>query len=84
VLITPISIPIGCKHICIGEFFSVWDSYDLSKYELGTGPFSQDARGRWHFNSTVKIEAQSSEGRTSIGIDLGLKTAATCSGSVVF
>jgi IS605 OrfB family transposase len=66
-----------------GKFFGVWDSYDLSKYELGTGSFSQDARGRWYFNTTVKVEAKPSEGRTAIGIDLGLKTAATCSDGAV-
>ena len=62
-----------------GEFLGIWDSYDLSKYELGTGSFSEDARGRWYFNTTVKVEVQPGEGRKSVGIDLGLKTAATCS-----
>ena len=62
-----------------GEFFGIWDSYDLSKYELGTGSFSQDARGRWYFNTTVKIPAKRGEGRRSVGVDLGLKTVATCS-----
>lgn len=62
-----------------GEFFGVWDSYDLSKYELGTGSFSQDARGRWYFNTTVQVEVKPSSGRACVGIDLGLKTAATCS-----
>jgi IS605 OrfB family transposase len=62
-----------------GEFFGVWDSYDLSKYELGTGSFSQDSRGRWYFNTSVKADNKPSEGRKSVGIDLGLKTAATCS-----
>lgn len=62
-----------------GEYFDIWDSHDLSKYELGTGSFSQDARGRWYFNTTVEIEAKPSSGRESVGIDLGLKTVATCS-----
>ncbi len=62
-----------------GEFFGVWDSYDLSKYELGTGSFSEDSRGRWYFNTTVKVETKPSEGRTSVGIDLGLQAVATCS-----
>ncbi len=62
-----------------GHFFGIWDSYDLSKCELGTGSFSQDARGRWYFNTTVKVEVLPSKGRNSVGIDLGLKTAATCS-----
>ena len=67
-----------------GQHFGVWDSYGLSNYELGTGSFSQDARGRWYFNTTVKTEAKPSEGRTSVGSDLGLKTAATCSDGTVF
>lgn len=66
-----------------GEFFGLWDSYDLSKYELGTGSFSEDARGRWYFNTTVKVEIKPSSGTTSVGIDLGLKTAATCSDGTV-
>ncbi len=66
-----------------GHFFNLWDSYDLSKYELGTGSFSQDARGRWYFNTTVKVEVAASSGRKSVGIDLGLKTAATCSDGAV-
>lgn len=67
-----------------GEFFGIWDSYDLSKHDLGTGSFSQDARGRWYFNTTVKVEVQLGEGRKSVGIDLGLKTTATCSDGTVF
>jgi len=62
-----------------GKFFGLWDSYGLSKYELGAGSFSQDARGRWYFNVTVKAAAKPSEGTVSVGIDLGLKTTATCS-----
>jgi IS605 OrfB family transposase len=56
----------------------------LSKYELGTGSFSQDARGRWYFNVTVKAIGKPSEGHDSVGIDLGLKTTATCSDGFVF
>lgn len=67
-----------------GEFFGIWDSYDLSKYALVTGSFSEDSRGRWYFNTTVKVEIKPSEGRASVGIDLGLKTAATCSDGVKF
>src|SRR5450759_667045 len=67
-----------------GEFFGVWDSYGLSQYELGTGSFSEDARGRWYFNTTVKVEFKPSSLSKSVGIDLGLKTAATCSDGTVF
>lgn len=62
-----------------GKFFGIWDSYGLSKYEMGAGSFSQDARGRWYFNTTVKVETKLSEGRAAVGVDLGLKTAAACS-----
>ena len=65
-----------------GKFFGLWDSYDLSKYDLGTGSFSQDARGRWYFNVTVKVEIQPSAGTSAIGIDLGLKDTATCSDGI--
>ena len=60
----------------------MWDSYDLSKYNLGTGSFSQDARGRWYFNVTVEVEVKPSVGTSAIGIDLGLKDTATCSDGI--
>ncbi len=66
-----------------GEFFGIWDSYDLSKCELGTGSFSQDARGRWYFNTTIQVETKPSTGGNAVGIDLGLKTTATCSDGTV-
>src|SRR5450830_984898 len=79
----------GVKYIngqirCCGVFFSIWDSYDLSKYNLGSGSFSQDSRGRWYFNVTVKATAKPSESNISVGIDLGLKTIATCSDGFAF
>ena len=69
----------GCVRFC-GKFFKVYDSYGLSQFELGTGCFSEDSRGRWYFNTTVKYEPmprQAAGGQ--VGIDLGLKTTATCS-----
>jgi IS605 OrfB family transposase len=68
----------GCVRFC-GKFFKVYDSYGLSQYELGTGCFSEDARGRWYFNTTVKIDTHQHAENGQIGIDLGLKTTATCS-----
>lgn len=62
-----------------GTFFNVWDSYGLSKFEFRAGSFSEDARGRWYFNVVVEVEKSPSKGTASIGIDLGLKTIATCS-----
>lgn len=62
-----------------GTKFSLWDSYGLSNYELRSGCFSEDSRGRWYFNVTVEVAASRSAGTSSIGIDLGLKTAVTTS-----
>lgn len=62
-----------------GHFFNIWDSYGLSNYSLGTGSFSQDAQGRWYFNTTVEVASYRSEGVESVGLDLGLQTVATSS-----
>lgn len=59
--------------------FSLWDSYGLSRFELRAGSFSEDSRGRWYFNVAVEVEALSSQGVSSVGIDLGLKECATTS-----
>jgi len=63
-----------------GIYFKCWDSYGLSKYDFRSGSFSQDSRGRWYFNIVVHVEetVRQSEGG-QVGIDLGLKTTATCS-----
>jgi IS605 OrfB family transposase len=59
---------------------SLWDSYGLSGYELGAGCFSEDARGRWYLNVTVKVKkAVLQQGRSAIGIDLGPKDFAKTS-----
>ncbi|MDZ4219793.1 MAG: transposase [Methylobacter sp.] len=63
-----------------GLYFKCWDSYGLSQYDFRSGSFSQDARGRWYFNIDVHVDVEerlSNHGQ--IGIDLGLKTTATCS-----
>jgi IS605 OrfB family transposase len=65
----------------VGQKFSLWDSYCLSDYELRAGSFSQDTRGRWYLNVVVKVQAKTSMGTASVGIDLGLKeTAVTSTG----
>ena len=57
-----------------GRPLSLWDSYGLQQYELGTGSFSEDARGRWYLNVTVKAKvAIKSAATRAVGIDLGLK-----------
>ena len=63
-----------------GLYFKVWDSYGLSKFNFRSGCFSQDARGRWYFNIVVQVEAIQQLAKSGqVGIDLGLKTTATCS-----
>jgi putative transposase len=63
-----------------GEFISLWDQYGLGNYELGTGNFSEDSRGRWYFNTTIEVEVvERSNSTASVGIDLGCKDAVTCS-----
>lgn len=57
-----------------GRPLSLWDSYGLSNYELGAGSFSEDSRGRWYLNVTVKVaKPAQSKACTAVGLDLGLK-----------
>ncbi len=59
---------------------SLWDSYGLSNFDLGPGSFSEDARGRWYLNISVKVRlTPTTTSNEALGIDLGLKTAATAS-----
>jgi len=62
-----------------GFKFNVWDSYNLADYELGSGTFSEDSRGRWYFSTTVKVEKKTNPATKSIGIDLGLNECAVAS-----
>ena len=60
-----------------GKPLSLWDSYGLKDYELGSGAISQDARGRWYINMTVKVNqwvCSNVLAKDVIGIDLGLET----------
>jgi len=64
-----------------GQWFGLWDSYGLSKYKVRCGSFNQDSRGRWYVNLVVDTPepAITTEGKTPVGIDLGLKDFATLS-----
>ena len=65
--------------------FKLWDSYGLSKYNVKTGSFVEDSRGRWYVCLVVdSIKTEKTTAKTSIGIDLGLKDLATCSDGVKF
>lgn len=63
-----------------GRRFRVFDSYGLDQYELRAGSFAQNALGEWFFNVAVKVaQTQSEMSASAVGVDLGLKTTATCS-----
>ena len=66
------------------QWFSLWDSYGLSKYQIKTGSFVEDARGRWYVCLVVDSpKTEKSTATKAIGIDLGLKDIATCSDGTV-
>jgi IS605 OrfB family transposase len=61
-----------------GVPISLWDSYGLKDYKLGTGSFSEDARGRWYLNVTVEVKKAPKPvdcelNDSAIAFDLGLK-----------
>lgn len=63
-----------------GAALSLWDSYGLTDYELRSGSFSEDSRGRWYLNVTVDVKQPAKmAGTSSVGIDLGLKDMAALS-----
>ncbi|SJM36066.1 hypothetical protein A1019T_00024 [Psychrobacter pasteurii] len=57
----------------------VFDSYNLSLYQINTLEIVQDSRNRWYACITVKDFPKQVSGKGSIGIDLGLKESATTS-----
>jgi len=72
----------GIKYAGV-EYQFLDNSFDIDG-KLGAGNFAQDATGRWFLNVTVKVETAAGTGKKAVGIDLGLKDAATVSdGSVL-
>ena len=69
-----------------GLKLSLWDSYGLADYELGAGSISEDSRGRWYLNVTVKVKRRAKpaavDRSSALGLDLGLKSYATDSEGV--
>ncbi|STY94517.1 transposase, IS605 OrfB family [Moraxella atlantae] len=57
----------------------VWDSYNLSLYQINTLEVVQDSRNRWYACIIVKEYPKQQCGTGSVGIDLGLKDSATAS-----
>ena len=58
--------------------FRFWKSRDILGV-IKTGCFTQDPRGRWYICFQCDVECNLPTGTGQIGIDLGLKTLATCS-----
>lgn len=61
-----------------GRRFYFWDSRPLSG-SIKCGSFSQDATGRWYINLYCEVDQIEAPAFGAVGIDLGLKTLATCS-----
>lgn len=62
-----------------GQEFRFWNSREIPG-PIKSGSFSQDARKRWYVNFAVDCpEEPPTTGTEQVGIDLGLKTLATCS-----
>lgn len=63
-----------------GKALSLWDSFGLADYQLRSGSFCEDARGRWYLNVTVDAKRTTqAPGTSAVGIDLGLKDLAALS-----
>jgi IS605 OrfB family transposase len=58
--------------------FRFWKSRDIPD-AIKSGCFTQDARGRWYVCFQCEVADDLPTGNGKIGIDLGLKTLATCS-----
>jgi hypothetical protein len=53
-----------------GLHLGVWDSYGVDGYDLGAGTISEDSRGRWYLNVTVKVKqvSQSNAARNILAV----------------
>lgn len=60
------------------QSFRFWRDRQINGAIRG-GSFSQDATGRWYVNLLVKLDQVEAPADGAIGVDLGLKTLATCS-----
>lgn len=68
----------GPRIVYLKRKFYFWKSRDIAG-EFKAGSFVQDARGRWYVCLQCDVPADLQTGNGEIGIDLGLKTLATCS-----
>jgi len=67
----------------MGHDFRVWMSRPL-RGTIRCGSFSQDALGNWYINLCCEVPLQPSAPTGAVGVDLGIKTAATMSDGSVY
>jgi IS605 OrfB family transposase len=68
----------GNAAVYLKRRFRFWKSREIEG-DLRAGSFSQDARGRWYVSFQCEVADDLPTGDSEVGIDLGLKTLATCS-----
>jgi transposase len=68
----------GDAAVYLKRRFRFWKHRDIEG-EFKAGSFVQDARGRWYVAFQCEVDDSLPCGNGEIGIDLGLKTLATCS-----
>lgn len=69
------------------KIYKIWKSRDLPiNSVIKCGSINEDSRGRWYVN--IQIETNELQEKAlineAVGVDLGLKTLATCSDGVVY
>lgn len=75
----PRALKVGGAHVVyLTRKFHFWKSRDIGG-AFKAGCFTQDARGRWYIVFQCEVADDLPTGNGQIGIDLGLKTLATCS-----
>ena len=62
-----------------GKRFRFWEGGRPVPATAKGGCFVEDARGRWYLCLQVEVDEESTASTKQIGIDLGLKSLATCS-----
>lgn len=70
------------KVIWYKQAFRFWQSRELDG-PIKSGAFVQEAGGRWYVTFQCEIEGRRPTGVGAVGVDLGLKTLATCSNGEV-
>lgn len=66
--------------VFLGRYYKAWVSRPLTEgQKFCSGSFSQDAQGHWYINLVTDVENASSNGKSVLGIDLGISDLATLS-----